>query len=402
MSDIRYDVFQHYGTNAERLAFTPSPAVGIQPLYVWYETDTGNAYVYHTSWTIVAGSGASGINQLTGDVTAGPGVGSQAATITSGIVSNVKLAYMVQSTVKGRITASTGVPEDLTTTQLTTLVNTFIGDTGSGGTKGLVLAPTAGDAAANKFLKANGAWEVPTGIATGDVVGPASSTDSHVVLFSGTTGKVIKSSNLTLPTGDVTGPASATDSNITLFSGTTGKVIQNSDIISTNLVTSTTSITDNSIVRGDGGAKIVQGTAILVDDSNNITNVAALAIGSTTQVANTKLCVTGQLNIVPQNHSAAGATETIDLSVSNEHTVILDENVTLALSNPVDGGRYVIVLIQDGTGTNTVAWPSTVRWPGGITPTITATANKADIVTLYYISSLTIYIASINQDYTTT
>lgn len=57
MSDNVYSTFQHYGTNAERLAFVPDPAVGIQPIYIWYETDTGNTYVYYTSWVLLAGSG---------------------------------------------------------------------------------------------------------------------------------------------------------------------------------------------------------------------------------------------------------------------------------------------------------------------------------------------------------
>lgn len=39
----------------------------------------------------------------------------------------------------------------------------FVGDTGSGGTAGIVPAPAAGDAAAGKFLKASGAWDVPSG-----------------------------------------------------------------------------------------------------------------------------------------------------------------------------------------------------------------------------------------------
>lgn len=38
-------------------------------------------------------------------------------------------------------------------------VNAFVGDSGSGGVKGAVPAPAAGDAAAHKFLKASGAWE---------------------------------------------------------------------------------------------------------------------------------------------------------------------------------------------------------------------------------------------------
>ena len=37
------------------------------------------------------------------------------------------------------------------------------GDAGSGGTIGLVPAPASGDAAAGKFLKADGTWAVPPG-----------------------------------------------------------------------------------------------------------------------------------------------------------------------------------------------------------------------------------------------
>jgi hypothetical protein len=39
----------------------------------------------------------------------------------------------------------------------------FVGDSGSGGTKGLVPAPAAGDTAAGKYLKADGTWDVPPG-----------------------------------------------------------------------------------------------------------------------------------------------------------------------------------------------------------------------------------------------
>lgn len=50
MSDTTYNKYQHYGTAAERAAFTPSPPAGVKPIYIWYETDTGNTYLYHTSW----------------------------------------------------------------------------------------------------------------------------------------------------------------------------------------------------------------------------------------------------------------------------------------------------------------------------------------------------------------
>lgn len=77
-------------------------------------------------------------------------------------VTNPKLANMAQSTIKGRAAgAGTGDPTDLTATQATAILNAFVGDSGSGGTKGLVPAPAAGDAAAGKFLKSDGTFAVP-------------------------------------------------------------------------------------------------------------------------------------------------------------------------------------------------------------------------------------------------
>ncbi len=54
----------------------------------WYE-NTGT--ISSPTWSLVPASG-SGITTLTGDVTAGPGTGSQAATIANGAVNNAKIA----------------------------------------------------------------------------------------------------------------------------------------------------------------------------------------------------------------------------------------------------------------------------------------------------------------------
>ncbi len=111
------------------------------------------------------GSGGSGITELTGDVTAGPGSGSQAATIAADAVTNAQLADMAAHTFKARKTNSTGNPEDATATEATALLDALVGDTGTGGTKGLAPAPASGDAAAGKFLKADGTYAVPAGTA---------------------------------------------------------------------------------------------------------------------------------------------------------------------------------------------------------------------------------------------
>lgn len=80
-----------------------------------------------------------------------------------GGTTNAKLATVATATIKGRTTAGTGAPEDLTGAQATALLSAFTGDSGAGGVKGMVPAPAAGDAAAGKFLKASGAWAVPAG-----------------------------------------------------------------------------------------------------------------------------------------------------------------------------------------------------------------------------------------------
>jgi hypothetical protein len=102
----------------------------------------------------------SAVTSLTGDVT-GTGPGATATTISNDVVTNAKLANMSSQTFKGRTSGGAGDPEDLTAAQATAILNNFVGDTGTGGTKGLVPAPSSGDAAANKYLRADGIFFAP-------------------------------------------------------------------------------------------------------------------------------------------------------------------------------------------------------------------------------------------------
>lgn len=67
-------------------------------------------------------------------------------------------------------------------------LSNFVGDSGSGGTKGLVPAPASGDAAAAKFLKADGTWAVPAGgggtkcTVTGHISGTTITNGGYTVL----------------------------------------------------------------------------------------------------------------------------------------------------------------------------------------------------------------------------
>lgn len=120
-----------------------------------------------------------------------------ALTIANGAVTNVKMADMAASTFKMRVTGSTGAPEDGSATQATAALNVMVGDSGSGGTKGLVPAPAAGDA--TKFLTGAGTYSTPAG--SGDVVGPNSSTDNALARFDSTTGKLLQNGQITQSNG---------------------------------------------------------------------------------------------------------------------------------------------------------------------------------------------------------
>jgi len=151
MSDTSINQIIQYGTAAARGAYVPAPPSGIKTLYIWYETDnTPATWIWDGSaWVQINASGGSGINQLTGDVTAGPGVGSQAATIGNDKVTTVKildanvtlakLANIATDSLIGRDTAGSGVPENIT-------LNSSLSMTGSGA---LQRAALTGDATAS-------------------------------------------------------------------------------------------------------------------------------------------------------------------------------------------------------------------------------------------------------------
>lgn len=75
---------------------------------------------------------------------------------------------------------------------------------------------------------------------------------------------------------------------------------------------------------------------------------------------------------------------TLDLTAYNHRRVTLTGNSTLTLSNGVAGGIYTVEVLQDATGSRTLAWGADVVWAGGATPTQTSTANRKDVYTFFY------------------
>jgi len=90
-----------------------------------------------------------------------------------------------------------------------------------------------------------------------------------------------------------------------------------------------------------------------------------------------KITITGGIKTNIES-ATDGSTVTFDLDTANTHTVTLAGNRELAISNEDAGQKFIINLVQDGSGSKTVTWFSTIKWAGGSAPTLTTTANKAD------------------------
>ncbi len=99
-------------------------------------------------------------------------------------------------------------------------------------------------------------------------------------------------------------------------------------------------------------------------------------------VANLK---TAQEFTATQNFNATtlsdASTISWDASANQVTSVTLGGNRTLgAASNQIDGGVYLISIIQDGTGSRTVTFNSNYKFVGGSAPTLTTDASARDVL----------------------
>ena len=215
---------------------------------------------------------------------------------------------------------------------------------GGGGT---TLPPQTGNA--NKYLKTNGtslSWATVSG--SGDVVGPASATANNVVLFDGTTGKLIKDSGLAL-SGSNTGDQ-LTFKTIAV-SGQSDVVADSSTdtltLIAGSNVTLTTNATNDSITIAASSASGVTRSVNSISTPTTAgatasTDYVYLVSGTTTVTMPTAV---GNTNLYTIKNVGV-ATVTIDTTSSQT----IDGSLTASL--PV---QYTSIdLISDGSNWNVI------------------------------------------------
>ena len=145
--------------------------------------------------------------------------------------------------------------------------------------------------------------------------------------------------------------------------------------------------------------------AVVLDGSKNIATIGTIGCGAITSTGSSSFATSVKTPLIEYTDgddaitiadggivtfakatkpslkaNSDGTTVTFDLNEANVHTVTLGGNRTFAISNETAGQKFIIRVLQDGTGSRTVStWFSTIKWAGGSAPTLTTTADKADV-----------------------
>jgi hypothetical protein len=73
-----------------------------------------------------------------------------------------------------------------------------------------------------------------------------------------------------------------------------------------------------------------------------------------------------------------GSAYTINIANGTLQILTLTGNCTYTFPTATAGKSFTLFQLQDATGSRTVTWGVSVRWPNGTTPTLTSTASKGD------------------------
>jgi hypothetical protein len=90
----------------------------------------------------------------------------------------------------------------------------------------------------------------------------------------------------------------------------------------------------------------------------------------------------------------SGTSTTLALTTGSVQTVTLSGNCTFTMPTATAGASITLILTQGGTFTATFTG---VLWAGGTAPTITATANKVDV--LVFVSNGTSWFGTAAQNF---
>ena len=146
------------------------------------------------------------------------------------------------------------------------------------------------------------------------------------------------------------------------------------------------------------GITLVDGEKAIV--AWNGTDYVKIA-SSSGPVAFTTLTASGSAATPPVVVTFSAAAMAINCALSNVFTTTMTANVTVAptFSNLTDGQTINWFITQDATGSRTMTWPTSFKWAGGLTQTLSTTASAVDLLVATYRSSTGFWYASLAKGF---
>ena len=258
------------------------------------------------------------------------------------------------------------------------------------------------------------AWDTNAGdfkeIASGDVDGPASSTDNAVARFDGTTGKIIQNSAVTIAdsTGDITGgaynkvtiTAPASSATLTIADGKTLTASNSLTLAGTDSTTMTFPGTSATIARTDAAqtftgiqtfssapilSSATASKAVFTDGSKALTSTGTLTTdqGGTGQSSYTAGDLVYYATGTAFTKLAIGASTTILTSSGSAPQWTAASGVTIGTATNLAGGAAGSVPYQTGSGATSflsIGTANFVLTSTGSAPTWTANTGTGSVV----------------------
>lgn len=93
-------------------------------------------------------------------------------------------------------------------------------------------------------------------------------------------------------------------------------------------------------------------------------------------------------------NASAGGTISIDLSQGNVFNLTLTSSGSLVISNPPASGTsfsFTVICLQGAGGSKLLTYPASVKFTDSVTPVLTTTAGKYDVLTFFTVDGGTTY-----------
>ena len=229
---------------------------------------------------------------------------------------------------------------------------------------------------------------------------------SEALTYGTATGTRLVSTNATITTGTITtGVIPALTSSTATFGTTTSTAATITNLASTTGTIATLNSTTGTIATlnstTDTIATLNSTTGTIGNLSTNLAGDLTISAGTATVGTRVAVVNTAQEYTAAHNFNAttltSGASIAWDLAANQVARLVLSTTGTMAdATNKVDGATYILLVTQ-GTGSNTLDWDATYKWPGGTKPTLTTGSAKSDIFT--FVSDGTSLFGVASQNY---